>query len=179
MTTTHAFTGAHGHTYFFRARARDLAGNVSAYHSDMWGDAYSSVLLTPAPILELSYKLAPTFAEVNQPVWYTINVSNTGSLTAAVTITDPLPPLTTLITASLGSSLPPLPTVTGNQIIWSGSVPTGTGVTLFYNLQPDAGLPLATVLTNTVKIEGSVLPISRVARVVVNPYRLWLPLIMR
>jgi uncharacterized repeat protein (TIGR01451 family) len=178
-TTTHTYTGIHGHTYFFRARARDLAGNVSAYHSDMWGDAYSSVLLTPAPILELSYKLAPIFSEAGQPIGYTINVSNTGALTAAVTITDTLPPLTTLITASLGSSLPPLPTVTGNQIIWSGSVPTGTGVTFIYNLQPDAGLPLATMLTNTVEIEGSVLPISRTARVVVNPYRTWLPLIMR
>ena len=84
-----------------------------------------------------------------------------------------------MITDSLGSSSPPTPTVNGNQIIWSGDVPTGMGVTLFYNLQPDSGLPNATVLTNTVEITGSVLPITRTARVVVNPYHAWLPIVQR
>lgn len=178
-TTTHTFIGEHGHTYFFRARARDFAGNVSAYRDALWGDAYSAVLLTPAPILELSYKLAPLFADADQPIGYTINANNTGALTATVTITDTLPPATMLISGTLGSSLPPAPSMIGNQIIWSGDVPTGTGVTLFYDLQPDAGLPTATVLTNTVEIHGGALPVTRVARVVINPYRVWLPLAVR
>ena len=40
VTTTHTYTGTHGHTYFFRTRARDLAGNLSAYGDEMWGNTY-------------------------------------------------------------------------------------------------------------------------------------------
>jgi uncharacterized repeat protein (TIGR01451 family) len=178
-TTIHTFTGTHGHTYFFRARARDFAGNVSAYRDDLWGDTYTSVLLSPAPNLELSYKFAPAFADADQPIEYTIVVNNTGALTAAATITDTLPTAAALISGTLSSSSPPTPTVNGNQIVWSGDVPTHTIVLLRYNLQPDSGLPIGTVLTNTVEIDGSVLPITRAARVIVNPYRVWLPLIAR
>ncbi|MBI5565468.1 MAG: DUF5107 domain-containing protein, partial [Chloroflexi bacterium] len=178
-TTAHTYTGTPGHTYFFRARARDFAGNLSAYGDDLWGNTYTTVLLTPAPVLELSYKLAPAFAENDHSIAYTIVVNNSGSLTATATITDNLPPLTTLITDSLGSSLPPTPTVNGNQITWSGDVPTGTAVTVYYSLQPDNGLPNATVLINTVEIDGGVLPVMRTARVIVNPYRVWLPVIVR
>jgi uncharacterized repeat protein (TIGR01451 family) len=179
MAISDTFMGKDGHTYFFRLRARDLGGNQSTYTDNLLGDGHVTVMLNPVPVLELSYKLAPTFADANQPIGYTIIANNTGLLTATVTLTDTLPPSTTLIADSLGSSQPPTPTLLGNHIIWSGDVSTGTGVTLFYNLQPDANLPLATLLTNTVQIEGGALPISRTARVVVNPYQAWLPVVMR
>lgn len=176
---TYTYTGTPGHTYFFRARARDFAGNLSAYGDSLWGNTYTSVLLTPAPLLEMSDKHAPLFAQDDQPVAYTLVVNNSGTLTASVTLTDTLPPLTTLITDSLMSSVPPTPTVAGNQILWSGELPAGAGMTVNYSLQPDSGLPPATILTNTVDIAGGVLPVMRTAKVVVNPYRTWLPLLMR
>ena len=58
-TTSAAFTGLPGHTYFFRARARDVTGNLGAFRNADEGDASTTVLVTPAPVLEFSYKQAP------------------------------------------------------------------------------------------------------------------------
>ena len=50
------FEGVEGHTYYFRLRARDLAGNESPYNPDPYGDGVTSVLLTPAPVMDTAMK---------------------------------------------------------------------------------------------------------------------------
>jgi len=178
-TATHTYTGTPGHTYFFRVRARDFAGNLSTYGDDLWGNTYTTVLLTPAPVMELSYKLAPTFSDADQPITYTLVVNNAGPITGTAFVTDTLPPSTTLIAESLSSSLPPTPTLMDNHLLWSGELSPGNGVVIGYALQPTSALPTGTILINTVDIDGGVLPVTRTARVVVNPYRTWLPIVAR
>jgi len=68
---------------------------------------------------------------------------------------------------------------TRHTIRWLGDAPTETGSTLEYALLPAADLPPGSTLINTVHIDGGALPVTRTARVVVNPYQTWLPVVMR
>jgi len=45
------FTGEYGHTYYFRTRAKDIAGNVEEYPAGA-GDAYTEICFLPADALE-------------------------------------------------------------------------------------------------------------------------------
>jgi uncharacterized repeat protein (TIGR01451 family) len=175
-TTSATFSGTPGHTYFFRARARDAAGNLGAFRNADEGDASTTVLLTPAPVLEFSYKQAPGYIAAHQPISYLIVLKNTGNLSGSIVLTDTLPLSTTLIGETLASSQPPLPTVNGQELTWSGAISDGTGVQITYALTADL-LPGAQLI-NTAEIAGGVLPVTRVTTttVAINTY---LPLILR
>ena len=190
--TSDTFSGTHGHTYFFRARARDLAGNRGSesgnrgsesegiYSDAEWGQTFTTVLTEPAPVLVTSRKYAtPRQLDPGQTVTYTVVVSNTGNLAASAALTDTPPvgmvPLTETLAATAGLT----PTYAGGQIRWDGTVETGTEVRVTYTLSPTAETLPGILLTNTAEIAGSVLgPFTRY-ETVVQARRLWLPLVLR
>jgi uncharacterized repeat protein (TIGR01451 family) len=178
--TSDTFTGVHGHTYFFRTRARDLAGNEEPYSDEEWGQAFTTVLTEPAPVLVTSRKSAtPRHLDPGQAVTYTILISNTGNLAASAVLTDTPPVGMVPLTGTLAATSGPTPTHAGGQIHWSGTVESGTGVRVTYMLSPTAETPSGILLTNTAEIAGSVLgPFTR-HETVVQVRRVWLPLILR
>ncbi|HSD85256.1 MAG TPA: DUF5107 domain-containing protein, partial [Anaerolineae bacterium] len=103
-STSQPFDGAANHTYFFRVRARDPVNNLSRYGPDDFGDAFTTVLLNPAAVLEASYKEAPSFFRSGQPIPYFIAVKNSGNLTGSIYLTDTLPLSLTLISGTLTAS---------------------------------------------------------------------------
>jgi uncharacterized repeat protein (TIGR01451 family) len=175
------FTGLHGHTYFFRARARDLAGNLGRYGDPEWGDAFTTVLREPAPVLVTSRKEAVSqiFWSHQQTVSYTVTISNTGNATASAVVTDTPPVEMIVLTDTLGASAGPVPTFVDDTIRWMGDVPAGDTMRLTYAVSPTEAISIGQSLTNTVEIVGSVLgPIVRqetVMRVAVT----WMPIIAR
>jgi len=174
------FSGEHGHTYFFRARARDVRGNEGRWEDAEWGQAFSTVLLEPAAVLVTSRKTAaPLLFRPDQVVSYTISVRNSGNLTAAVVLTDTLPATMGVLTASLAASSGPPPAYDGRVIRWAGSVDAGGAVQIAYALAPTASTPSGAPLTNTAVIEGSVLgPLIRRA-IAVQAYVYWLPVMAK
>lgn len=174
------FSGVHGHTYFFRARARDPHGNLESYGDEERGQAFTTVLTETAPVLVTSRKSAAlrTFSH-DWAVAYTVVISNTGSLTASVTLTDTPPPTMKVATGTL-TAVPGLTLVYPGEILrWSGTVAPGSDVRVTYALSPTAATPYGVPLTNTVEISGSVLgPFTR-QETVVRAHILWLPLITR
>jgi len=157
------FTGGHGHTYFFRSRARDAQGNLEGYAGDEWGDAFTTVLAAPAAVLETSHKIAPRYFLPGQAVSYTVVLSNTGDLDGHITVTDTLPVSLTLITDSLTASFGPAPTFDGTHIQWSGSISRGESIFIGYALTPALTLAFLQPQTNVVVIEGGVVPVTRAA----------------
>ena len=178
--TSAVFTGTHGHTYFFRARARDLAGNWGAFDDEEWGQAFTTVLTEPAPVLVTSRKSAtPWLFRPSQTVAYTILISNTGNLTATTVLTDTPPVSLVVLTGTLAATSGPTPTYVSGTIRWTGEITPGGEVRVTYALSPTASTPLGVPLTNTAEITGSVLgPFSR-RETVVQAYVVWLPLVAR
>jgi uncharacterized repeat protein (TIGR01451 family) len=176
-TTTAQFTGSHGHTYFFRARARDTQGNVGAFDDNPFNAEFTTVLLTPAPAMDLSYKAAPKFVSAGSSINYQIAVKNTGNLTGSIALTDILPASLTLISGTL-TAWSGTPVFDGSHILWSGDIPPELGTLIQYALTSTVPASPGTIFTNTVVIEGGVVPVTRTATTtfVIDVY---LPLLLR
>jgi len=180
VVTSGTSTGLHGHTYFFRARARDLPGNLEPYGDEEWGQAFTTVLTGPAPVLVTSFKSAtPHYFSAGQTVAYTVIVSNTGNLAAAATLTDTPPAEMVVLTETLAATSGLPPTYDGVAICWAGTVTPGSEVRVTYTLSPTVTTPFGVPLTNTAEIAGSVLgPLTR-QETVVQAHLVWLPVVMR
>ena len=185
--TSSLYTGGHGHTYYFRARARDQFGTESMFGDDPNGQTYTTVLTEPAAVLVTSQKLAcnraspdvPCFFAAHEPIAYTLHISNTGNLPATVVLTDTPPVELVVLTHTLAATGGLSPTYTGGQIRWSGTVAPGAQVQVTYVLSPTVATPFGIPLTNTVTIEGSVLgPFTR-RKTVTKAYSTWLPLALK
>jgi len=178
------FTGEHGHTYSFRARS--LAGNQPAFDEDEWGQAFTTVLTSPSPVLvtarksaawEKGLERAGTLFIPLQVISYTVTLSNTGNLTAAAIITDALPPglrvLTETLTADHGVTV-----LLDGVIQWQDQVLAGDSVRIGFAAAPEA-VRRGDRITNTVEITGSVLgPFTRQA-VLIYAWQVYLPILTR
>ncbi len=177
--TTSNFSGLNGHTYFFRVRARDLSGNQSQFNLDQHGDAFTSVLITPAPVFETSFKWTWPFFKPDVPLTYTVFINNTGSLSAVLTLTDTLPPSTALVPDTLSIDAGPAPTFDGAASHWTGSVTgSSTYLRLTYALTPSLSLVPGTVLTNIMQMHFGTSTILRTATTV-SGFDVYLPVIFR
>jgi uncharacterized repeat protein (TIGR01451 family) len=187
LSTT--FVGMDGQTYFFRVRAQDEAGNISVQLDDEWGQAFTSVLLTPAPVLLTSRKLAhPQELQLGELVQYHLLVKNTGNLTAtAVVLTDHLPNqmrlLTDTLTAGLVSGTLRLPwgdllVRHDGLLLWRGTIPLGKELDLAYQMAASPATPAGVGLTNTFWLAADGIDrIRRWAEIVYHRRRYFLPLV--
>lgn len=177
--TSATYTGLDGHTYFFRLRARDVWGNVEGWRDAEWGDGFTSLLVTPAPVLITSRKQpGRDFYLPGEVVTYTLSLRNTGSLAAAARLTDTLPAAMTLLSDTLAASQG-TPLAGEGLVTWQGNVAAGQWVTVTYALSPTGSVALLAPIVNGVTIAGSLdAPFSRQA--VVRYARLvWLPCVAR
>ncbi|MGQ9709383.1 MAG: DUF5107 domain-containing protein [Anaerolineae bacterium] len=180
METSAPFAGQHGHTYFFRARARDGAGNWSTYGDEEWGQAFTSLLTEPAPILVTSRKIGlPRLFGPDETVAYTVLISNTGNLTATAILTDTPPTEMVVLTHTLSATSGPVPLYADGAILWEGMVPPDAEVRVTYVLSPTPVTPFMVPLTNTAQIEGSALGPTTRRTVVMQARLLWLPFVTR
>lgn len=127
-TTSGVYTGAvDGHTYFFRVRATDLYGNRSAYGDPHWGQAFTSLLITPAPVLETSRKEGGAHTALGGDVLtYTLSLRNTGNAdTAPLRLTDTLPAQLILLTDTIRALNGGTVTWTPESVFWHGVVSAG------------------------------------------------------
>jgi uncharacterized repeat protein (TIGR01451 family) len=147
--------GEHGHTYFFRSRARDLYGNLGSYGDEEWGQAFSSVLASPTPVLVTSRKwLDQLGATGGDVLTYTLSMRNTGNDDAhGVSLTDTLPAEVTLIADTLRSSDGSPVTYARGEIRWQGAIVQGevTEITFAAQVLPDVTPDLRPVY-NTMRI---------------------------
>jgi len=174
-----AYTGLDGHTYFFRVRARDIWGNVENWRDDKWGDAFTSILVTPAPVLVTSAKgPSSAFYPPDSAVRYTLALRNTGNLTATARLTDTLPGVMTLLTDTLTATLGS-PVASDGGITWQGDVAAGEQVTVTYVMSPTVGVSLLRPITNTVTFDDGVHPLFPRQAVIRYARLVWLPLIAK
>jgi uncharacterized repeat protein (TIGR01451 family) len=175
------FPGVQGQTYFFRTRARDDAGNTGQFGSEDWGQAFTSVLLTPAPVLVTSRKLAaPQNPALNQSVAYTVLISNTGNLTAtSLALTDDVPATLVLVSGSLEADGVDLADPSGGVITWQGSLAPGREFRLTFALSATSTTSVGTPLTNNAWLVADGLPqlVRRVA--IIYRLRVYLPLLVK
>ncbi len=177
--TTGNFTGDDGHTYFFRVRARDLGGNQSQYNPDPLGDTFTSVLITPAPILETSFIWTWPFFKPNVPLTYTIFINSTGSHSTTLTLTNTLPASMTLVPDTLRINSWPAPTFDGATVHWTGIVTGGsTYLRLVYVVTPSLGLASGAVVTNAMHLSFGAVTMTRTATTIAG-FDTYLPLILR
>ena len=174
------FTGQHGHTYFFRARARDQSGTEEPFGDEEWGQAFTTVLTQTAPVLVTSRKAATRrYFPANHTVAYTVLISNTGNLAASAALTDTPPVGMIVLTETLDATSGPTPTYAGGAIHWTGEVSPGAEVRVTYALSPTAVITYGVPLTNTAEIGGSVLgPFTR-QETVMKMHPTYLPLVLR
>jgi uncharacterized repeat protein (TIGR01451 family) len=180
VTTSAAFTGQHGHTYLFRARARDLQGTEEPFDDEEWGQALTTVLTQPAPVLVTSRKSTTRrYFPADHTVAYTVLISNTGNLAATAALTDTPPAELVVLTGTLTATSGPTPTYAGGAIHWTGSLPPGAEVRVTYVLSPTAATPFGVPLTNTAEITGSVLGLLTRQETVMKMHPAYLPLVAR
>ena len=180
LTTASVFTGTHSQTYFFRSRAHDAHGNQEPYGDEEWGQAFTTVLTEPAPVLVTSHKVAvPRIFAPGQTVSYTILVANTGNLTANATLNDTPPSSMRVLTDSLIATTGLTLINPDNVIHWAGTVPPGDAIRVTYTLSSTAATPLGVLLTNTVEITGGVAALFRRQTAIVQAHVVWLPLIIQ
>jgi len=176
--TSALFNGEDGKTYFFRVRATDRMGNRGSFGDDEWGQASTSILLNPAPVLAASRKLVyPETPGMSQAVDCTILISNTGNLAAnGVALTDHLPATLNLVTGTLSAGrFDP----SGRVITWQGLVSPGQQVLLKYGMEPTSSTVAGVLLINTMQVRAEgVTPFVRSAAVVYRHIR-YLPLLAK
>jgi hypothetical protein len=177
--TVNWFDGEDGHTYFFRVRARDLAGNESRYTASPFGNGFTSVLVTPAPILETSSKGVDSPLILWSPIGWSIDLWNTGNLPTVAALTDTLPLFTSILTDAIWLNGEPAPQLyVDGQIRWSGTVTENAHIFITYQLSPTLPLTPSSILTNTAIIAYGDRLITRTAQTT-QPYQVLLPIILR
>jgi uncharacterized repeat protein (TIGR01451 family) len=179
--TSATFSGEDSHTYTFRSRARDTSGNTEAWPSGDWQDTFTTVLLTPAPVLITSEKEAsPTHAAPGTEVTFEIHLVNTGNQPASVAIADPLPAALSLTSVP---SVEPAgladPVVVGDTIYWNDTVASGSsGVTIVFDTEV-LSAPAGGLMVNEVWIDDGIHPVFGRQATVSSYFRVYVPIIVR
>lgn len=177
--TSAVFSGQEGHTYTFRCRARDIFGHLEAWPASGWQDAFTTVLLEPAPVLVTSDKAAqPLDVRPGDLMEFQIHLRNSGNLEATVWITDPLPAYLELTSGPyINSPHSPAPVFEDGAVTWNGMLAAGeSDVAIGFDARVLELAPTG-ILTNAVWIDDGVHAVLR--REVSTMCRRYLPAILK
>ena len=135
------------------------------------------------PLLDLDKQVTPTSdLHNNDTLTYTLTLFGPG---LDVTLWDPLPPGVHYVSSSLGGSLtlPPVYSPTLHAITWQGTLPTDTVQVIRFQVTPavdgTGSLSLALPIVNTAWLTDTASGASVLDRVIVNGWRVHLPLMSR
>src|SRR5215468_10668924 len=121
----------------------------SSADNDLSNNQATASTLIVAPTAELTVvKTGPDTAEIGGSINYTVQVVNLGTLDAAnVVVVDPIPDHATFVNASVSPGTVAFDgtTITANL----GTIPAGTGASLFVTVTINADTPRATSIVNT------------------------------
>jgi uncharacterized repeat protein (TIGR01451 family) len=166
--------------------AYDIANSSRA--RILWGTgrgSYQRTGLAPAVIvnngsLDNSTKaVSDPHPQPGAPLTYTVELTNPGPQIPAVRMTDTLPSNAYLVIDSIAASSGSWG-LEGNVLTWSGAVSSSLKVTLTYVMTTSSALTLPTPILNTALIDdGLGHLITRSAGVVLNGYRVYLPIVRK
>jgi uncharacterized repeat protein (TIGR01451 family) len=122
--------------------------------------------------------VSKTVAEPGDTLTYTIHLRNPNSPLPAASLTDTLP---TGVTYAGGlSATSGVASYASGSLSWSGTVDTGTPVTITFDVTIDSGLSGATAIWNSVSIrDGEGNEVLRSALTLVNTQDIYLPVVRR
>ncbi|MFP4345119.1 MAG: family 16 glycoside hydrolase, partial [Anaerolineales bacterium] len=109
------------------------------------------------PLLELTKSASPSPVEAGEPLTYTLDLVNTGVVSATgVVVTDAIPVNTTFVTATLPHVGPVPDNSAGSVISWTvGTLAVGASRTFTLVVQTQAPLLDGTLITNTAWVTSS------------------------
>ncbi len=186
LTHTTALSGTYpqamdGHTYFFRVRAVDLYGNWSAWGDPQWGQAFTSLLVTPAPVLETSRKEGGAHSALGGDLLtYTLSLRNTGNVdTPPLWLTDTLPNRLILLTDTVQALGGGIVTWTPENIFWHGIVSAGHAAEVHFavRVQPTVTVDL-TAVVNRMQVGNDALYLERHASFLLG-HSLFMPVVLK
>jgi uncharacterized repeat protein (TIGR01451 family) len=145
-------------------------------------DVFVFRLLAPPPSPDLSPSrktVDPPKATVGQVVTYTVQIINSGTLSATVAFTDTLPAALLLQGSPTASAGNP-PTVTGQTVTWTGVVSVDATIDITYAAQTTTtgDSTLIPPVVNRAYIDDGVGNVY-VRQALVNGYEVFLPLVVR
>jgi uncharacterized repeat protein (TIGR01451 family) len=136
-------------------------------------------IITPTVLLTANKVASTEWVNAGDVFTYTITVRNLGSDREYVSVVDPLPAMVEFVpgsqTATKGSAFLDL---IAREMRWTDWVNGGETVTITFRVRAQTGRGWA---ENTVSVNGrvSAQSLEATARTFINPYRLFLPLVMR
>ncbi|MCD4737858.1 MAG: DUF11 domain-containing protein [Anaerolineae bacterium] len=132
------------------------------------------------PDLTSSYKVASvSLAEYAESITYTIVIDNaTGPLSSTVNLTDTLPVGLTYLPGTLQATAGTVNAATAPVLTWSGTLAPSPVVTVTYAVTVSATTPQVLVNQAQITAQGQA-PLTRTATVLVNNWRIYLPLILK
>jgi uncharacterized repeat protein (TIGR01451 family) len=143
-------------------------------------DGFLFQLQAPPPWPDLSRSIKtvdPTEAVAGDVVTYTVQLVNSGTLSATVAVTDTLP-ATLIPRGAPAASSGPAPAIVGQTLTWAGAVCTDTTVTLTYAAELTSTTTLTPTVRNTAQIDDGVGNVyTRSA--FINWAHIYLPLVLR
>jgi uncharacterized repeat protein (TIGR01451 family) len=110
---------------------------------------------------------------------YTLVLSNSGSISAPLRITDTLPLSLTLLTDTLTATRPPLPIAAAGQIQWQSPISAGETVLLIYQLHSPAISGTLPAQVNTLQLNDGQHAVFTRTTTVWPDLPVWLPLVLR
>jgi len=160
----------------------DFPITPDAYDTSFGGyyDGFVSKLTTSPPFPDLSSSqktVAPDTAAAGQVVTFTVQLVNSGVLSATVAVTDTLP-AALIPRGAPSASSGPSPVVAGQTLTWVGSVLTETTVTLTYAAELTSTSALTPTAVNEAQIDDGVGNVYT-RRAFVNGHSVFLPLVLR
>jgi uncharacterized repeat protein (TIGR01451 family) len=151
--------------------------NGTPIYNTAWMDGASASVATSvdsAPVLTMDKSVWPVEVKTNQPVTYTIRLTNTGTAIAAgVRITDALPAGAAFVSMLSGEQ----PSITSTVVVWSGVDVYPSHSLSFLARMPDIAGTYSNVVTATYEL-GDVTTGPTAPVVVRNP-DVYLPLVVR
>ena len=135
---------------------------------------------TDQPDLSPSYKIAyPSSADYGDYVTYTVVVCNaTGPLSDTVWFTDTIPDGLLYVSGTLTSTAGVVSDAAAPTLYWSGVLTPSPCVTISYGVTVTALAPQA-IVNNAIITARCCQPITRTVTILVNPHRLFLPVILK